>query len=100
MPVGRRSGLPAPSPPGGVGGVSSTSTDVRTSFSLSAVPNGSGTHVYVTGRRVSTGNEYRARVRVQADGQVALTLSRLAGGTETFPGGELVVPGLTYQAGS
>jgi hypothetical protein len=64
------------------------------------MPNGSGTHVYVTGRRVSAGNEYRARVRVQADGRVALALSRLSGGTETWPGGELIVPGLTYTAGS
>ena len=31
-------------------GVSATSTDVRTSFSLSAMPTGSGTYVYVTGR--------------------------------------------------
>jgi PKD repeat protein len=82
-------------------GVSSTSTDVRTSFSLSAMPTGAaGTYVYVSGRRVSAGNEYRARVRVAADGQVALALSRLSGGTETYPGGELIVPGLTYTAGS
>jgi PKD repeat protein len=81
-------------------GVSSTSTDVQTSFALSAMPNGNGTYVYVSGRRVSAGNEYRARVRVQADGRVALTLSRLAGGTETYPGGEIVVPNLTYTAGS
>jgi hypothetical protein len=54
----------------------------------------------VTGRRVSAGNEYRARVRVAADGQVALTLSRVSGGTEAYPGGEVVVPGLTYTAGS
>jgi PKD repeat protein len=74
--------------------------DVRTTFSLSSMPTGNGTYVYVTGRRVSAGNEYRVRLRVLADGRVALTLSRLSGGTESFPGGEIVVPGLTYAVGS
>jgi PKD repeat protein len=81
-----------------LGSVSQTSAEVRTSFSLSAMPTGSGTYVYVTGRRVASGQEYRVRVRVLADGRVALTLSRL-NGTEAFPGGEVFVPGLTYTAG-
>ncbi|MFW3170537.1 PKD domain-containing protein [Geodermatophilus sp. CPCC 206100] len=80
-------------------GVAQTATDVRTSFSLSAMPTGNGTYVYVTGRRVGSGEEYRVRVRVMADGRVGLALSRLTGGTESFPGGELVVPGLTYTEG-
>ncbi len=68
-----------------LGGVSSASTDLRTSFALSAMPTGAaGTYVYVTGRRVSTGNEYRARVRVAADGRVFLALSRLVGGAGTY----------------
>jgi hypothetical protein len=37
---------------------------------------------------------------VLADGSVALALSRLAGGTESFPGAEIVVPGLTYAVGT
>jgi hypothetical protein len=82
-----------------LGAVSSTGTDVRTSFSLSSMPTGDGTYVYVTGRRVGTGNEYRARVRVLPDGRVGLALSRLSGGAETFPGGEVIVPGVTYTAG-
>jgi hypothetical protein len=81
-------------------GVSSTSTDVRTSFSLSSMPTGSGTYVYVTGRRVGAGAEYKVRVRVQADGQIGLTLERLSGGTAAWPGGEVMVPGVTYAAGS
>jgi hypothetical protein len=36
---------------------------------------------------------------VLADGRVALALSRLSG-SEAFPGGETIVPGLTYTAGS
>ncbi|SDM64494.1 PKD repeat-containing protein [Geodermatophilus siccatus] len=82
-----------------LGGVSTTSADVRTSFALSSMPTGAGTYVYVTGRRVSAGTEYRVLVRVAADGRVSLTLSRLAGGVEGWPGGEVVVPGLTYTPG-
>ncbi|WP_448619992.1 hypothetical protein [Geodermatophilus sp. URMC 65] len=72
---------------------------MRTSFSLSSMPTGGGTYVYVTGRRVSAGNEYRVLAKVMADGRVSLTLSRLAGGVEGWPGGEVVVPGLTYTLG-
>jgi PKD repeat protein len=38
-------------------------------------------------------------VRLLADGSVAVALSRLSGG-EAWPGGEQVVPGLTYSAGT
>ncbi|MGY1809585.1 PKD domain-containing protein [Blastococcus sp. SYSU D00669] len=81
-------------------GVSRGSADVTTSFTLSAAPTGAGTYVYVTGRRVAAGQEYRVRVRVAPGGQVYLTLSRLSGGTEAFPGGEVLVPGLTWSAGT
>ena len=81
-------------------GVSSATTDVRTTFSLSAAPTGNGTYVYVTGRRVSATLEYRVRVRLLANGTIGLALSRLSGGTEAFPGGETIVPGLTVTAGS
>jgi PKD repeat protein len=83
-----------------LGEVAQTGVDVRTSFSLSSMPTGGGTYVYVSGRRVSAGNEYRVLVKVMADGRVSLTLSRLAGGTESWPGGEVVVPGLAYRAGT
>jgi PKD repeat protein len=85
-----------------LGDVSASSVDVRTSFSLDVAPTGNGTYVYVTGRRVSNNNEYRVRVRVLADLRVALTLSRLTSTTtpiEAFPGGEIIVPGLTYTVG-
>jgi hypothetical protein len=85
-----------------LGGVSATSVDVRTSFTVDVAPTGNGTYVYVTGRRVSNNNEYRARVRLLADGRVALALSRLTSATtpiESFPGGEVIVPGLIYTVG-
>jgi PKD repeat protein len=81
-------------------GVSQTSADVRASFSLSSMPTGSGTWVYVSGRRVDAANEYRVLVKVAADGRVSLMLSRIAGGTEAWPGGEVVVPGLVYTPGT
>jgi hypothetical protein len=82
-----------------LGAVSQAGADVRTTFSVTATPTGNGTYVYVTGRRVGSGLEYRVRVRLLADGRVGLALSRLSGGTEAFPGGEVIVPGLTYTAG-
>ena len=83
-----------------LGAVSQTSADVRASLALGSMPTGGGTYVYVSGRRVSAGNEYRVGVKVGSAGQVSLVLSRLAGGTEAWPGGEIVVPGLTYRAGT
>ena len=62
-----------------LGQVSQTGADVRTSFALGSMPTGGGTYVYVSGRRVSAGNEYRVLAKVMADGRVSLTLSRLAG---------------------
>ena len=67
---------------------------------MDAAPTGAGTYVYVTGRRVGAGNEYRVRVRVLPDGRVALVLSRLLANAETFPGGEVIVPGVTLAPGA
>jgi PKD repeat protein len=74
--------------------------NVLTTFSVDAVPTGAGTYVYVTGRRVGAGNEYRVRVRLLPGGGVALALSRLLANAESFPGGEIVVPGVTYTPGA
>ncbi|GAB3201009.1 hypothetical protein GCM10027261_34480 [Geodermatophilus arenarius] len=80
-------------------GVSATAVDVRTAFTLAATPTGNGTYVYVGGRRVGA-DEYRVGVRVLPDGRVGLTLSRLAGGTEAWPGGEVLLPAGTWTAGN
>ncbi len=79
-------------------GVSSTAVDVRTAFTLDSTPTGNGTYVYVGGRRVGA-DEYRVAVRVMADGRIGLTLSRLAGGTEAWPGGEVLLPAGTWTPG-
>ncbi|WP_051683829.1 PKD domain-containing protein [Blastococcus sp. URHD0036] len=84
-----------------LGSVSTTSADLRSSFTLTAAPTGtSGTWVYLTGRRTVTGDEYRVRVRVATDGAVYLALSRVVAGVESFPGGEVLVPGLTWTPGT
>ncbi|HEY0509272.1 MAG TPA: PKD domain-containing protein, partial [Blastococcus sp.] len=81
-----------------LGGVSQTSADIRTSIVVPVAPVGTaGTDAYVSGRRVGPGEEYRVRVRFYTNGTVGLVLSRLSGGAaEAFPGGEAIVPGLTY----
>ncbi|MGY1741765.1 MULTISPECIES: PKD domain-containing protein [unclassified Blastococcus] len=81
-------------------GVSTAAADIRSSFTLGSVPTGSGTSVYVVARRTAAGDEYRVRIRVDADGAVWLALYRLAGGVEAFPGGEVKVAGLTWTPGT
>jgi PKD repeat protein len=83
-----------------LGGVSQTGADLRTTVALTTAPTGNGTYAYVTGRRVAGQGEYRVRIRFLANGTVGLALSRLTGTTEAFPGGELIVPGVTYTPGT
>ncbi|MGY1615778.1 PKD domain-containing protein [Geodermatophilus sp. SYSU D00691] len=82
-----------------LGSLSQTAADVRTVVSLSAVPTGGGTSLYVTGRRIAAGEEYSGRVRVLGDGSVRLGLVRRTGSTETLIGAEVPVTGLTYTPG-
>jgi PKD repeat protein len=83
-----------------LGSVAPDSADVRTTMSLSGVPTGGGAMVYVTGRRVAANLEYRARVRVLADGSVGVAAVKLTGTTtETLIGSEVLLPGLTYTPG-
>ena len=83
-----------------LGSVGAPRVDVRAAVGLSSAPTGTGTFVEVTGRRVGAGNEYTVRMRVAPDGAVYLALSRIVGGAETFPGGEVLVPGLTWTPGT
>jgi PKD repeat protein len=84
-----------------LGDVAQTSADITASVAVSAAPSATGTDVYVSGRRVNGVGEYRFRVRFFPNGTVGLVLSRLQTGVaEAFPGGEVVVPGLTYTPGT
>ncbi|WP_374948018.1 PKD domain-containing protein [Agreia sp.] len=64
-------------------GVSSTSTNTRATFSLSAVPNGGGGFVSVAGRQVAPGTDYRARVKIASNGAMTLYIGKTVGGVET-----------------
>jgi PKD repeat protein len=81
--------------------VAQTSSNVLASCSLDAAPTGGGVSVYVTGRRIALNQEYRARVRVLANGSVGLAMTRLSGSaSEVVVGSEIILPGLTYKPGS
>jgi hypothetical protein len=78
-----------------------TDADVRTAFSLSSVPTGGGAMVYVGARQVDQFLGYKARIRVLADGSVRVALVKLSGTTEeALIGSEVLIPGLTYTAGT
>ena len=76
-------------------GYSSTATDLRIDVALDKAATGGGTYVSVLGRRVGTSGDYRARLKVQSTGVVALVASR---GETTLTSAN--VPGVTYKAGT
>jgi PKD repeat protein len=84
-----------------LGGVSETSVDVQTAFSLSAVPTGGGAMVYVGARRVDTNLAYQGRVRLFADGTVAVALVKQVGTSDdVLIGKEVTLKGLVYTPGT
>jgi PKD repeat protein len=77
-------------------GVSTTDVDLRTSVSLDKVTTGTGTYVYVTGRKVAANTEYRAALRVRPDGSVVVGLTAFKGSASgTSLAAETLVPGKT-----
>lgn len=74
-------------------GVKATSTDVRVGVAVQQPATGSGTYVSLLGRTVGS-DDYRARVRLNADGTATLQIMR--GGTALRT---LLVPGLTPAVG-
>lgn len=81
-------------------GVSSTSAETALTFTTDRATD-QPLSVYLTGRRVGTNSEYRARVRLLASGAVAVGVTRLAGSaTETLIGSEATVAGLQYTPGT
>ncbi|WP_255498146.1 PKD domain-containing protein [Nakamurella sp. PAMC28650] len=62
-----------------LGATARTSTDLTATVAADKVGTGGGTYVYVVGRRVSTNNEYRARVRFAGGGKVGIALTSLKG---------------------
>jgi hypothetical protein len=64
------------------------------------LPQGGSVWTYLALRRQTTGAEYRAKVRVDADGGVAIGLSRVISGSEVNLAAELRVAGLSVAPGS
>jgi PKD repeat protein len=62
-----------------LGATTATSTDLRLTLTLDKVPTGSGAYLDVVGRRISTNNEYRARLVMAATGRITVQLTALRG---------------------
>jgi hypothetical protein len=80
-------------------GPAQTDADVTEVWSASRVPVGGPLFVSVTGRRVSAGNSYLAKLIVNPNGSVTVRVARVVAGAETAVAGPVTVPGLTYAAG-
>ena len=76
-------------------GVSNTSTETDTTFTTDKAATGTGgIYVYIGGRRVSTNNEYDARIRITSTNTVAVELTKLVGSTTvTVVKSEVVLSG-------
>lgn len=80
-------------------GVSSGATDLVTTFWLDQAPSGGGVYLAGIARGTGTG-DYRARLKIQADGTVLLGITKVVSGTETLIGTQATVPGLTVAIGT
>lgn len=79
-------------------GVSSTTAESSVNVALDKVANGGGTFLTLTGRRVGTAGDYRAKVKVAANGAVGLELLRVVGSTSTSLQNR-TISGLSYAEG-
>ncbi len=80
-----------------LGSTSSDDTDVTTTFSSDKAATGSGVQVSLIGRRVSVGNDYRAKVRLTSTNTATLTLSKIVAKTESGITPAITIPGLTVS---
>jgi PKD repeat protein len=85
-----------------LGGFSNNTTETDTTFTDNNVSTGTaGVYVYVDGRRVSTNNEYDARIRLTPTGGVAVELTKYAGSaTATAITSEVTLAGVTFAPGT
>ncbi|MGZ6976282.1 MAG: PKD domain-containing protein, partial [Acidimicrobiia bacterium] len=72
--------------------------DIQTDLSLDRAASGGGAYLSVIGRRASSGNDYRLKLRYMPDGSVVAFLVRNQGGAETTLA-STTVPGLTVSPG-
>jgi len=79
-------------------GVASTNTDLTLTARTDKMATGGGIYLSVSVRQVPGAGDYRAKLRLQSNGQVTVQLVRLASnGTETALGAATTVAGLTYD---
>jgi PKD repeat protein len=96
-----RMGAAAAGPSIFLGSVSSTSTDVTTTFTTDKVPTGGGVFVSVVGRHITGVGDYRGVVNLLPSGAVAVSIQRTdAAGNATVVAKQVTVPGLTYSPGT
>jgi hypothetical protein len=79
--------------------VSAATTDILVTVATDKRPTGGNVFYYVLGRRTATNTEYRAKVRIAANGTVWVQPSKAVSNTLTVLGPELQVPGLVANAG-
>ncbi|HSH79672.1 MAG TPA: FG-GAP-like repeat-containing protein [Herpetosiphonaceae bacterium] len=80
--------------------VSAQDVDLTVRVQTDKLAAGSSLFAFVVARRVSAGNEYFGRLRLEPGGAVKLRASRVVAGTETLLGTETTGAGLTHQANS
>ena len=83
-----------------VGSVAKTDNETDATLGLDKAATGSGVYVYVAGRRVSSTNEYDARVRFGAGHAVGIAITKLAGSsTVVVVSPEVILTGVSYSPG-
>ncbi|MBG6180771.1 PKD repeat protein [Arthrobacter sp. CAN_A1] len=85
-------------PSANLNSISSATAESSVDMGLDKVANGGGTFITLTGRRVGTAGEYRAKVKVAANGAVSLDLTRAVGTVVTTLQSRSIT-GLTYAVG-
>ena len=83
-----------------VGSVAKTDNETDATLGLDKAATGGGVYVYVAGRRVSSTNEYDARVRFGAGHAVGIAITKLAGSsTVVVVSPEVILTGVSYSPG-
>lgn len=80
-------------------GVSGGATDLLTTLWLDQAPSGGGVYLAAIARGTATG-DYRARLKVQADGTMLIGITKVVSGTETLIGTQATVAGITLTTGT
>lgn len=81
-----------------LGNLSLPASDSQATVAFDKLANGGGMFASLTGRRINSSNDYRAKIRVTSNGVVTLFLSRVVSGSETVLA-QQNVSGLSYAAG-